>query len=148
MAFTLPPLPYAYDALEPHIDEQTMRIHHDKHHATYVNNLNAALEAHPDLQKKSVEDLIGNLDALPEAVRTPVRNNDPVESFALRNLGFQVRYRYEFAPLSYLYLAYVRGGSMFETGAGPYSVGDEFSGAFDLRDSEQLLVKLSYRFEI
>ncbi len=79
---------------------------------------------------------------------TPVRNNDPVESFALRNLGFQVRYRYEFAPLSYLYLAYVRGGSLFDAGAGPYSVGDEFSGAFDLRDSEQLLVKLSYRFEI
>ncbi len=75
MAFTLPPLPYAYDALEPHIDEQTMRIHHDKHHAAYVNNLNAALESHPDLQKKSVEELIGNLDALPEAVRGPVRNN-------------------------------------------------------------------------
>ena len=75
MAFTLPPLPYAYDALEPHIDEQTMRIHHDKHHATYVNNLNAALESQPDLQKKSVEDLIRNIDALPEAVRTPVRNN-------------------------------------------------------------------------
>ena len=79
---------------------------------------------------------------------TPVRNNDPIESFALRNLGFQVRYRYEFAPLSYLYLAYVRGGSLFDAGAGPYAVGDEFSGAFDLRDSEQLLVKLSYRFEI
>ena len=79
---------------------------------------------------------------------TPVRNNDPVESFALRNLGFQVRYRYEFAPLSYLYVAYVRGGSLFDAGAGPYSIGDEFSGAFDLRDSEQLLVKLSYRFEI
>ena len=75
MAFTLPPLPYAYDALEPHIDDQTMRIHHDKHHATYVNNLNAALESHPDLQKKSVEELISNIDALPEAIRTPVRNN-------------------------------------------------------------------------
>ena len=79
---------------------------------------------------------------------TPVRNNDPADSFALRNLGFQVRYRYEFAPLSYLYLAYVRGGSMFDAGAGRYSVGEEFSSAFDLRDSEQLLVKLSYRFEI
>ncbi len=79
---------------------------------------------------------------------TPVRNNDPVDSFALRNLGFQVRYRYEFAPLSYLYIAYVRGGSMFDAGARRYSVGDEFSSAFDLRDSEQLLVKLSYRFEI
>jgi Fe-Mn family superoxide dismutase len=75
MAFALPPLPYDYNALEPHIDEQTMRIHHDKHHATYVNNLNAALESHPDLQKKSVEELIGNIDGLPEAVRTPVRNN-------------------------------------------------------------------------
>ena len=79
---------------------------------------------------------------------TPVRNNDPADSFALRNLGFQVRYRYEFAPLSYLYLAYVRGGSMFDAGARRYSVGEEFSSAFDLRDSEQLLVKLSYRFEI
>jgi Domain of unknown function (DUF5916) len=79
---------------------------------------------------------------------TPVRNHDPIESFALRNLGFQVRYRYEFAPLSYLYLAYVRGGSLFDRGSGAYSAGDEFSGAFDLRDSEQLLVKLSYRFEI
>lgn len=75
MAFTLPPLPYDYSALEPHIDEQTMRIHHDKHHGAYVNNLNAALEPHADLQKKSVEDLLGNLDSLPEAIRTPVRNN-------------------------------------------------------------------------
>jgi superoxide dismutase, Fe-Mn family len=75
MAFTLPPLPYDYTALEPHIDEQTMRIHHDKHHGTYVTNLNAALEPHADLQKKSVEELIANLDALPEAIRTPVRNN-------------------------------------------------------------------------
>lgn len=79
---------------------------------------------------------------------TPVRNNDPADSFALRNLGFQVRYRYEFAPLSYLYLAYVRGGSMFDAGARRYSVGEEFTSAFDLRDSEQMLVKLSYRFEI
>ena len=75
MAFSLPPLPYDYNALEPHIDEQTMRIHHDKHHATYVNNLNAALEPHPDLQKKSIEELLASLDALPEAIRTPVRNN-------------------------------------------------------------------------
>jgi Domain of unknown function (DUF5916) len=78
----------------------------------------------------------------------PVRSADAIDDFALRNLGFQVRYRYEFAPLSYLYVAYVRGGSMFDAGTGPYSVGDEFSGAFDLRDSEQLLLKLSYRFEI
>ncbi len=75
MAFSLPPLPYAYNALEPHIDEQTMRIHHDKHHGTYVNNLNAALEPHPDLQKKSVEELLRDLDNLPDAIRTPVRNN-------------------------------------------------------------------------
>jgi Fe-Mn family superoxide dismutase len=75
MAFTLPPLPYPYNALEPHIDEQTMRIHHDKHHAAYVNNLNAALESHPDLQKKSAEDLIANLNAVPESIRTAVRNN-------------------------------------------------------------------------
>ncbi len=75
MAFTLPPLPYDYNALEPHIDEQTMRIHHDKHHGAYVNNLNAALEPHADLQKKSIEDLLGDLAALPEAIRTPVRNN-------------------------------------------------------------------------
>ena len=75
MAFTLPPLPYPYNALEPHIDERTMQIHHDKHHAAYVNNLNAALEPFPDLQKKSVEELIANIDSLPEKVRTPVRNN-------------------------------------------------------------------------
>ena len=75
MAFTLPPLPYAYNALEPHIDEQTMRIHHDKHHAAYVNNLNAALEPHADLQQKSVEELVAKIDSLPENIRTPVRNN-------------------------------------------------------------------------
>ena len=75
MAHQLPALPYAPDALEPHIDKQTMEIHHGRHHATYVNNLNAALEAHPDLQNKSVEELIRNLDALPESIRTAVRNN-------------------------------------------------------------------------
>src|SRR3954462_12289950 len=75
MPFTLPPLPYDYKALEPHIDEQTMRIHHDKHHATYVTNLNAALEPHPDLQKKSIEELIAKVETLPETIRTPVRNN-------------------------------------------------------------------------
>jgi Fe-Mn family superoxide dismutase len=75
MAFTLPPLPYDYNALEPHIDELTMRIHHDKHHAAYVNNLNAALESHPDLQKKSIEELLAGVDSLPEAIRTAVRNN-------------------------------------------------------------------------
>ena len=72
---TLPPLPYAFNALEPHIDAKTMEIHHGKHHATYVNNLNAALKDHADLQGKSVEDLIRDLNALPEAIRTPVRNN-------------------------------------------------------------------------
>ena len=75
MPFTLPELPYAYDALEPHIDEQTMRIHHDKHHAAYVNNLNAALEGQAALQGKSIEDLLRGLDAVPEAIRTAVRNN-------------------------------------------------------------------------
>jgi len=75
MAHTLPPLPYAYNALEPHIDEQTMRIHHDKHHAGYVNNLNAAIEGKADLAKLSVEALIGNLAGVPEAIRTAVRNN-------------------------------------------------------------------------
>ena len=75
MAFKLPPLPYAEDALEPHIDARTMSIHHDKHHAGYTNNLNAALEGHADLADKSIEELLGNLDALPESIRTAVRNN-------------------------------------------------------------------------
>ena len=75
MSFTLPPLPYDYNALEPHIDEQTMRIHHDKHHDTYVKNLNAALEGHPELARKSIEDLLAHLDAVPENIRTAVRNN-------------------------------------------------------------------------
>ena len=75
MAHELAPLPYAFDALEPHIDKQTMEIHHGKHHAAYVNNLNAALEKHPELQSKSVEDLIGGLSTVPEAIRGAVRNN-------------------------------------------------------------------------
>ena len=75
MAHSLPPLPYDYNALEPHIDEQTMRIHHDKHHAAYVNNLNAALEKHPGLQSKSVEDLVRGINTVPEDIRTAVRNN-------------------------------------------------------------------------
>jgi Fe-Mn family superoxide dismutase len=75
MAHALPPLPYDYAALEPHIDKQTMQIHHDKHHAAYVNNLNAALEGQAALQSKGLEELIGNLDALPEGIRTAVRNN-------------------------------------------------------------------------
>jgi Fe-Mn family superoxide dismutase len=72
--YELPPLPYDYAALEPHIDKQTMQIHHDKHHAAYVNNLNAALEAYPDLQNKTPEDLLRDLNSLPEAIRTAIRN--------------------------------------------------------------------------
>ncbi len=72
--FTLPPLPYPYDALEPLIDEETMHIHHDKHHAAYVANLNKAVAEYPDLGKMSVEDLLKNLDAVPEKVRAAVRN--------------------------------------------------------------------------
>ena len=75
MAFSLPPLPYDYAALEPHVDEQTMRIHHDKHHATYVNNLNAALESQPDLQGKSIEELLSDINSIPENIRAAVRNN-------------------------------------------------------------------------
>ncbi len=75
MAHTLPPLPYASDALEPHIDKQTMEIHHGKHHQAYINNLNAALEKHPDLQSKSVEELIRGIGTVPEDIRTAVRNN-------------------------------------------------------------------------
>ena len=75
MAHELPPLPYAFDALEPHIDARTMEIHHDKHHAAYVGNLNKALENHSDLQHKSITELISDLTAVPEAARTAVRNN-------------------------------------------------------------------------
>lgn len=75
MAYELPELPYAYDALEPHIDKETMNIHHTKHHNTYITNVNNALADHADLQGKSVEELIANLDAVPEAIRTAVRNN-------------------------------------------------------------------------
>jgi len=75
MAFELPALPYDKAALEPTIDAQTMEIHHDKHHNAYVTNLNKALEAHPDLQSKSIEDLLKSLDSLPESIRTAVRNN-------------------------------------------------------------------------
>ncbi|MBK8026308.1 MAG: superoxide dismutase [Chloroflexi bacterium] len=75
MAFTLPDLPYAEDALEPNIDAQTMNIHRTKHHNAYVTNLNKALEAHPDLQSKSIEDLLVSLGNLPESIRGAVRNN-------------------------------------------------------------------------
>ncbi|MED4463869.1 superoxide dismutase SodA [Metabacillus fastidiosus] len=75
MAYELPQLPYAYDALEPHIDKETMNIHHTKHHNTYITNVNAALEGHLELASKSVEELISDLNAVPESIRTAVRNN-------------------------------------------------------------------------
>lgn len=75
MAYTLPELPYAYDALEPFFDEETMHLHHDKHHRTYVNNLNAAIEKHPEFFDKTVEELVAYLDRLPEDIRVAVRNN-------------------------------------------------------------------------
>ncbi|PTL40508.1 superoxide dismutase [Alkalicoccus saliphilus] len=75
MAFKLPDLPYAANALEPHIDEETMNIHHGKHHNTYVTKLNDALEGHSDLQNKSIEELLTDLNSLPDDIKTPVRNN-------------------------------------------------------------------------
>ncbi len=75
MAHSLPPLPYAFDALEPHIDAKTMEIHHGKHHNAYVTNLNAALEKYPELQSKSIEDLLRDINKVPEDIRTAVRNN-------------------------------------------------------------------------
>jgi len=73
--FKLPDLPYAFDALEPHIDAKTMEIHHDKHHAAYTTKLNEALEKHPELQGKTIEELLQGLDSIPEAIRGAVRNN-------------------------------------------------------------------------
>ncbi len=75
MAFTVPPLPYDYSALEPHIDTQTMQIHHDKHHAAYVNNLNAALEGNADLQNATIEEILNNIKDVPESIRQAVINN-------------------------------------------------------------------------
>jgi len=75
MAHTLPPLPYPSDALEPHIDKQTMEIHHGKHHQAYVTNLNAALDKHPELHSKSIEDLMRGINTVPEDIRPAVRNN-------------------------------------------------------------------------
>ncbi|SVE42962.1 uncharacterized protein METZ01_LOCUS495816, partial [marine metagenome] len=75
MAHSLPDLPYAFDALEPHFDARTMEIHHGKHHATYVNTLNATIEGQADLESQSVEDLISDLSAIPENIRGPVRNH-------------------------------------------------------------------------
>jgi Fe-Mn family superoxide dismutase len=75
MPFKLPPLPYAYDALEPHIDARTMEIHHTKHHQTYIDNANAAIEKHAQLANKSVEDLLRDLNAIPEDIRNVIRNH-------------------------------------------------------------------------
>lgn len=75
MAYTLPELPYAYDALEPYIDEETMHLHHEKHHNTYVTNLNAAIEKYPELGELSIEELMINLNEVPEDIQTAVRNN-------------------------------------------------------------------------
>jgi superoxide dismutase, Fe-Mn family len=88
MAFELPPLPYPSNALEPHIDARTMEIHHDKHHAAYTNNLNGALEGHSDLQNKSIEELLANLNSLPENIRTVVRNNGG--GYANHNLFWEI----------------------------------------------------------
>ena len=75
MAFTLPALPYAYDALTPYIDEETKHLHHEKHHNTYITNVNAALEKHPELAEKTIEELLADLNSVPEDIRTAVRNN-------------------------------------------------------------------------
>ena len=75
MAFIVPPLPYAFDALEPHIDAKTMEIHHDKHHGAYVANANAALEKHPELANKTVADLLWGINEVPEDIRNVIRNN-------------------------------------------------------------------------
>lgn len=75
MTYTLPDLPYAFDALEPYIDEETMHLHHDKHHNTYVTNLNAAIEKYPELGEKTIEELLSDMDAIPSDIKTAVRNN-------------------------------------------------------------------------
>ena len=75
MTYELPNLPYAYDALEPHIDQATMEFHHDKHHATYVEKTNAALEKYPELAEKTIEELVADLNSVPEEIRTAIRNN-------------------------------------------------------------------------
>ena len=75
MTYTLPDLPYAYDALEPYIDEETMHLHHDRHHNTYVTNLNSAIEKYPELGEKTIEELLSDMDAIPTDIKTAVRNN-------------------------------------------------------------------------
>src|SRR2546430_13797356 len=90
MAYELPKLPYAYDALEPHIDARTMEIHHTKHHQAYITNVNNAIKGKADLENKSVEDLISNLSAVPEDIRIVVRNNGgghANHSFFLKIIG-------------------------------------------------------------
>jgi len=79
MAFELPKLQYSYDALEPYIDAKTMEIHHSKHHQTYITNLNKALESYPELFEKSLEDLLANLDQIPESIRVAVRNGGGIK---------------------------------------------------------------------
>jgi superoxide dismutase, Fe-Mn family len=88
MPFELPPLPYPENALEPHVDARTMSIHHDKHHAAYTKNLNDALEGHPELANKTIEELLGNLSAIPEGIRTTVRNNGG--GYANHNLFWEI----------------------------------------------------------
>src|SRR5699024_5351130 len=75
MTYTLPDLPYAYDALEPYIDEETMKLHHDKHHAAYISKVNAALDGHPEYEKKTIEQLMRSMNEVPEDIRTTVQNN-------------------------------------------------------------------------
>lgn len=88
MAFELPALPYAFNALEPHIDARTMEIHHGKHHQAYTTNLNNALANYPNLQNKSIEELLGDLNAIPEDIRTAVRNNGG--GYANHNLFWEI----------------------------------------------------------
>ena len=89
MAFTLPPLPYAYDALEPAIDKETMTFHHDKHHQTYVDNLNKAVEADASLQGLSLEDMFAKMSSLPKAVRPNPKHSMTCSSAGLRSSGVQ-----------------------------------------------------------
>lgn len=116
--FKLPELGYAYNALEPHIDAQTMEIHHGKHHAAYTNNLNAALEKHPDLHGKEAEDLIRNLTAIPEDIRGAVRNNGG--GFINHNLFWEIM-----AP----------GGSNKPTGALAKEIDGTFGGYDALKEA-------------
>ena len=95
MTYTLPELPYAYDALEPYIDVETMHLHHDKHHNTYVTNLNAAIEKHPELGEKSVEDLISDMNAIPEDIRALGQRLVRVLPRIRRKICRRLNFRYE-----------------------------------------------------